>query len=104
MSYTNGIGVGQPIDATEVASSAGTNRAAKTEQGAGPTPALSGSSSAAGVDQASLSSTAALVAQALSESDVRTDKVASLQQSIAAGTYNVPASAVADKLMSALLQ
>jgi len=57
------------------------------------------------VDQASLSTVGGVMAQALSESDdVRTDKVAALQQSIAAGTYNVPASAVADKIISALLQ
>jgi negative regulator of flagellin synthesis FlgM len=102
--YTNGIGVQQTIDATEVASSAGANRTARTEQGPASQPVQNGWSNASGVDQASLSSTAALVAQALSESDVRTDEVSSLQQSIAAGTYNVPASAVADKLIGTLLQ
>jgi negative regulator of flagellin synthesis FlgM len=44
------------------------------------------------------------MAQALSGSDVRTDRVAALQQSIAAGTYNVSSSDVADKVISALLQ
>jgi negative regulator of flagellin synthesis FlgM len=58
------------------------------------------------VDHTSLSSTASLISQGLgssSDSDVRTDKIAALQQSIAAGTYNVSASAVADKLMSSML-
>jgi negative regulator of flagellin synthesis FlgM len=44
------------------------------------------------------------MAMALLGSEVRTDKVAALQQSIAAGTYNVPAQAVADKLMRAMLE
>jgi len=44
-----------------------------------------------------------VVAQALTGSDVRADKVAALQQSIAAGTYNVPSSDVAGKVLSAML-
>jgi anti-sigma28 factor (negative regulator of flagellin synthesis) len=39
----------------------------------------------------------------LSGSDVRADKVASLQQSIAAGTYSIPSSDVAAKVLNALL-
>ena len=35
--------------------------------------------------------------------DVRADKVGAIQQAIAAGTYSVPASAVADKLIQHLL-
>lgn len=62
-----------------------------------------GSFSAAPVDEATLSPTANMVAQALSGSDVRTDKVAALQQSIAAGTYNVSSSEVAAKVINALL-
>jgi negative regulator of flagellin synthesis FlgM len=61
-------------------------------------------SNPAGVDEAKLSTTAGVMAQALLGSDVRTDKVAALQQSIATGTYNVSAPAVADKLMRALLE
>jgi negative regulator of flagellin synthesis FlgM len=59
--------------------------------------------SAVSPDEANVSSTANAVAQALSGSDVRTDKVAALQQSIAAGTYSVPAADVAAKVLSALL-
>jgi len=49
-------------------------------------------------DRTSLSANAVLMAQALSGSDVRTDRVTALQQSIAAGTYNVSSSDVADKV------
>jgi negative regulator of flagellin synthesis FlgM len=55
------------------------------------------------VDQTNLSSTGGLVAQALGISDVRSAKVASLQQAIAAGSYNVPSSNVADKMIQSLL-
>jgi negative regulator of flagellin synthesis FlgM len=54
-------------------------------------------------DQASLSSTGGLVAQALESSDTRSAKVASLQQTIAAGNYNVSSSDVADKIIQSLL-
>ncbi|HZB87915.1 MAG TPA: flagellar biosynthesis anti-sigma factor FlgM [Terracidiphilus sp.] len=54
-------------------------------------------------DQATLSSAGATVSQSSSSSDVRLDKVASIQAALTAGTYNVPASAVAGKLVDALL-
>jgi negative regulator of flagellin synthesis FlgM len=54
-------------------------------------------------DQTSLSSTAGLVAQALEGSDTRSAKVASLQQAISAGNYNVSSSDVADKIIQSLL-
>ncbi len=55
------------------------------------------------VDQANLSSTGGLVAHALEGSDTRSAKVASLQQAIAAGTYSVSSSDVADKIIQSLL-
>jgi negative regulator of flagellin synthesis FlgM len=55
------------------------------------------------VDQTNLSSTGGLVAQALEGSDTRSTKVASLQQAIAAGTYGVSSSDVADKIIQSLL-
>lgn len=54
-------------------------------------------------DTAQVSSVAAQVAQSASGSDVRLDKVASIQASLQAGTYQVPASAVAKSVIGALL-
>ena len=54
-------------------------------------------------DQASLSSAGGLVAQALEGSDTRSAKVASLQQTIAAGSYDVSSSDVAEKIIQSLL-
>ena len=54
-------------------------------------------------DLTNLSSTGGLVAQALGDSDVRTEKVAALQQAITAGEYSVPSSDVADKIIQSLL-
>jgi negative regulator of flagellin synthesis FlgM len=55
------------------------------------------------VDQTRLSSTGGLVAQALEGSDIRSAKVASLQQAIAAGSYSVSSSDVAHKIIQSLL-
>ena len=54
-------------------------------------------------DRTNLSSTGGLVAQALEGSDTQSAKVASLQQAIAAGTYNVSSSNVAGKIIESLL-
>jgi flagellar biosynthesis anti-sigma factor FlgM len=55
-------------------------------------------------DQANVSSAAGLVAQALNTSDVRMDKVTALQTAIASGSYSVPASEVAGKIVDSLLK
>ena len=54
-------------------------------------------------DRARLSSAASKVAASVSESDVRLQKVTSVQSAIQAGTYQVPASKVADSVIRALL-
>ncbi len=54
-------------------------------------------------DQANVSNFGALVAQASASSDVRSDRVASLSAAISSGTYHVPASAVASKIVDSLL-
>lgn len=56
-----------------------------------------------GSDQATLSSAASEVAQVAGDDGVRMDKVATVQSALAAGTYSVSASAVASKLVDAML-
>ena len=53
-------------------------------------------------DQARVSTTASAVSQALRTEDVRHEKVASLQAAIANGSYQVPASEIADKILNGL--
>ena len=54
-------------------------------------------------DTAQLSATATQVAQSAAASDVRLDKVASIQRALEAGTYDVPAADVAQKVIGAML-
>jgi flagellar biosynthesis anti-sigma factor FlgM len=54
-------------------------------------------------DHATLSNAGNLASQALTEDGVRMDKVAGIQAALAAGNYNVPASAVASKLVDSML-
>lgn len=54
-------------------------------------------------DRATLSSAGAEVSQAAADSGVRMEKVAAIQSALAAGTYNVPAPAVAEKVVEAML-
>src|SRR5487761_2536497 len=56
-----------------------------------------------GSDRATLSSAASMVAQTASDGGVRMDKVSGIQAALAAGSYNVPASAVASKMVDAML-
>jgi flagellar biosynthesis anti-sigma factor FlgM len=55
------------------------------------------------VDKAELSAAASKAAQSSSDSDVRLDKVASIRNALQAGTYSVPASAVAQKVVDSML-
>jgi negative regulator of flagellin synthesis FlgM len=54
-------------------------------------------------DRATFSSAGSEVSLTAAEPEVRADKVASIQAAIAAGTYNVPASAVASKVVDAMM-
>lgn len=45
-----------------------------------------------------------ILSQALTQNDVRTEKVAVLRRAIAARTYSIPASDVAGKIISSLLR
>lgn len=56
-----------------------------------------------GSDRATFSSAANGAAYTSGDDDVRLDKVASIQSSLAAGTYSVPASAVASSLVASML-
>lgn len=60
-------------------------------------------SSALGSDQATLSNAASQVSLAATDGGVRTGKVAEIQAALAAGTYNVPAAAVASRLVDAMM-
>lgn len=106
MSYTSGIvSPQQAFEATEATAAASTNRAARTGLGTQPPGVgLDGMSGADSLDRANWSTTAGMMAQALSGSDVRADSVAPLQQAIAAGTYSVSSSDVAGRLIDALMQ
>ena len=59
--------------------------------------------SAFDTDRATLSNAASEFSQALTDDGVRPEKVAAIQSALAAGTYDVPASAVASKLVDAML-
>ncbi len=61
-----------------------------------------GTASFAG-DRATLSSAGAEALQAAGESDARMEKVAAVRAALAAGTYLVPASDVAEKMIDSML-
>ncbi|HMG02742.1 MAG TPA: flagellar biosynthesis anti-sigma factor FlgM [Edaphobacter sp.] len=95
MSYPNGIGDWKGLNPITPTSTSETRPAVKTAETktAGRTE----------TDETKLSPASAQIAQALGESDVRTEKVAALQKAIASGSYSVSSSDVADKLMQTML-
>jgi negative regulator of flagellin synthesis FlgM len=103
MGYTSGLGNLQQIFGA--AGAGATDKAAaasKTEQSGLNAAMRQFATGTTAGDQANLSTAGALISQAMSGTDVRFEKVAALQQSIAAGTYNVPSSAVAGKLIDTM--
>jgi negative regulator of flagellin synthesis FlgM len=58
---------------------------------------------AAGSDQATVSSAGSEMAQMADDADVRTDKVAGIQAALDSGSYNVPSSAVASKVVDSMM-
>jgi negative regulator of flagellin synthesis FlgM len=72
-------------------------------EAAGKTSAQGSQRAEAEGDQATLSTAASMAAAAAPDSDVRMDKVAEIQQALASGSYNVPASAVAGKMIDQML-
>jgi len=79
----------------------GVNQAAPTAPPSKASAAASGSSFDS--DRATLSSAGSEVSQTATDEGVRTDKVAAVQAALSAGTYDVPASAVASKMVDAML-
>jgi negative regulator of flagellin synthesis FlgM len=73
------------------------------KQTAGRTGVSNGPDGKAGTDEATLSSAASVAAAAAPDSDVRMDKVTAIQQAVAGGTYNVPTSEVAGKMIDFML-
>lgn len=67
-------------------------------------PGLSGDADPLTSDRATLSSAGTEVAQSAGGDGVRAGKVAEVQAALQAGVYNVPASAVAAKMVDALLE
>jgi negative regulator of flagellin synthesis FlgM len=102
MNYSNGINNLQqtvsPIAATETKPVVPASVSGSATNGSGEPVGNTGRA-----DEANLSSAGSFVSQALGDSDVRADKVASLQQTIAAGNYSVSSSDVADKIIQSLL-
>jgi len=70
---------------------------------AGAKGSASASPSALGSDRATLSSAGSEVSLTAGDEGLRMDKVAGVQAALAAGTYNVPPSAVASKMVDAML-
>jgi|UPI000552E5E8 negative regulator of flagellin synthesis FlgM len=100
MSYSNGIG-----DWKQVLNPIATPSSAQTQQATERSKAIEGKAAArTESDETKLSPAAGLMAQALSGSDVRTDKVAALQKAIADGSYHVSSSDVAGKIIDSLLK
>lgn len=103
MSYTNGIGNSQNPFTAETNAASGPAQTERTAPVSVANAATAGAPGSIALDHAKLSGFGGALAQALTQSDVRMDKVTALQQAIAAGTYNVSASDVADKIISSLL-
>jgi negative regulator of flagellin synthesis FlgM len=97
--------VSNSVNAAKIANpSAGPSVGAVTSAGAaGPSGTRATvPASVPAVDQTTISAASGLFSSALSGSDVRMERVTALQSAIQSGTYQVPASAVADKMLTAL--
>lgn len=101
MNISSGIGsVAQPLNVQgpTATSAAGQADSLKQSNGSDGTNVASTQN-----DAAKVSVSAGLLTQDVSGTDARAGRVAELQAAIAAGTYSVPASAVADKLIATML-
>ncbi|MEZ2345968.1 flagellar biosynthesis anti-sigma factor FlgM [Terriglobus sp. RCC_193] len=81
-----------------------TDRTPQTDKPSRST-AVDATKTQASQDVASFSGAGSVLAVASANTDdVRTDRVASLKAAVDSGNYNVPADAVADKLLSSMLE
>lgn len=104
MSISNGIGNLQGLS-NPVTPASATVQTGKEEQIKSSAAIAPGAAKRAPVaDQTVISSTSDLLTRALSGSDVRLEKIQPLQVAIAAGTYQVSSSDVADKIIGSLLK
>ena len=101
MNIPSGIGdVPQPLNVQGPAATSGAGQADNLKQLSGNDVSMAASTQS---DAAKVSVLAGLLTQDVSGTDARAGRVAELQQAISAGTYSVPASAVADKLIESML-
>ncbi len=95
-------GVSAQVPNTNVSA---TDRASQAKSTAREIAVLDAAKTSKAATTAHLSGTGSLLAASATDTnDVRTDKVAALKSAIDGGTYKVPASAVADKIISSLLE
>jgi negative regulator of flagellin synthesis FlgM len=92
----------QPTQDSYSATSAA-NRTAATQSTAADQASAGAPVTSSGADQTHLSAAANIVSQSLGQTDVRTEKVASVQAAIASGSYHVDTSQVAGKLIDHML-
>ena len=98
MNIPTGIGnVPQPLNVQGPAATNAAGQADNLKQSN-----ASGVSVASSTQSDAVSVSAGLLTQDAAGADVRVGRVQELQQAIAAGTYSVPASAVADKLIESM--
>lgn len=103
MSYANGVGTLQQVLSSITPAPAQAAGSASAPNQEHPVAAAN-ASHAERADQTVLSSAGGAIAHALGGSDVRSERVAALQQAIASGTYNVSSSDVAGKMIQSLLE
>jgi negative regulator of flagellin synthesis FlgM len=103
MTYTSAIETGRQLSSdVSVSSATAIPASARTGTIARATTPRASAIDAIASDSAKVSLAGAMLSQACTGSDVRFDKVAALQQSIAAGTYGVLSANVAGRLIDAL--
>ena len=103
MNALNGISTLQTALGTLNVGESAPASATQNKTGATTGTQSSAAAQAGTTDRTSLSAAGGLAAQGADNSDVRLGKVSELRQAINSGTYNVSASAVADKIVEGLL-